>query len=55
MNYETRPEVIDQHGVHHAPGCHLPGWTSDTAAVRGWHALKCATCGAVRLVRAGTR
>ena len=40
-------------GVHHRPGCTRPGWTSTTAGRAGVHVLRCACCGAVRLVRAG--
>ncbi|MGY4642809.1 hypothetical protein ACVW07_000642 [Cellulomonas sp. URHB0016] len=51
MNTTTRPEIIDEHGVTHRPGCNLPGWTSAPASLRGWHVLRCPECGAVRLVR----
>lgn len=50
---ETRPEQIDAHGTRHRFGCTQPGWTSEGAAVVGWHALRCAGCGAVRLKRGG--
>ena len=53
----TRTPNIDQHGVHHRPGCARPGWSCTTAGRAGVHVLRCACCGAVRLVRAsdGTR
>lgn len=53
MNRQTRPEVVDEHGTRHRPGCTLPGWISNGRAVAGWHAVHCADCGTVRLVRAG--
>lgn len=53
MNTDTRPEIVDEHGVTHRPGCHTPGWTSRPASLRGWHVLHCAACGTVRLTRGG--
>jgi hypothetical protein len=52
MNRITRPPVVDEHGVEHAPGCHVPGWTSQPSTIRGWHLARCARCSAVRLIRA---
>ena len=49
----TRPEMVDEHGTRHRFGCDEPGWTSDRPAIVGWHVVRCAGCGAVRLVRGG--
>lgn len=46
----TRPETLDTHGVRHRHGCTMPGWTSDSPRIAGTHILRCATCGAIRLV-----
>jgi hypothetical protein len=54
MNATTRPELLDEHGVRHAPGCHFPGWTSQPAPIRGWHIARCGRCGVVRLIRGRT-
>lgn len=48
----TRPEVVDDHGALHRFGCDTPGWISDGRGVIGWRVVRCAGCGAVRLVRA---
>ncbi len=45
-----RPHDVDEHGIEHRYGCHRPGWTSESSRVRGFYILRCATCGAVRLV-----
>lgn len=50
----TRPEVVDEHGTRHRFGCDEPGWISDGRSVVGWRAVRCAGCGAVRLVRGRT-
>lgn len=51
----NRPELVDEHGVHHRHGCPMPGWTSEPSrAVRGVHVLRCPSCGAIRLVTTTT-
>lgn len=51
----SRPESVDPHGVRHRHGCQAPGWTSGGPTAGIAHVLRCAGCGAVRLVPAGTR
>lgn len=46
----SRPENVDDFGVRHRHGCHMPGWESSGPRVAGVHVLRCAGCGAVRLV-----
>lgn len=53
MTAKTDPLPVDQLGVEHRHGCQMPGWISDGPAMRGWHVLRCADCGRVRLARAG--
>lgn len=50
-----RTTVVDERGIVHRPGCHLPGWRSEKAAVVGWHVVTCAACGVARLVRGGSQ
>jgi hypothetical protein len=48
----TRPADLDEHGTEHRYGCTRPGWTSDTPRRAGIHVIRCAGCGAVRLILA---
>lgn len=49
-----RAPLTDEHGTEHRYGCTRPGWTSNTPRRAGVHVIRCADCGAVRLVRART-
>lgn len=53
MSAPSRPETVDQYGTRHRYGCTLPGWESSSPRVAGVHVLRCAGCGAVRLLVAG--
>jgi hypothetical protein len=48
----THTPLIDEHGIEHRYGCHMPGWTSKPSRVPGFHILRCPTCGTVRVARA---